>query len=47
MEWQAIREHYPQQWLLLEAIKAHSQANKRVLDRDRHVSRLSLRNEGI
>lgn len=24
MEWQVIREHYPQQWLLLEAIKAHS-----------------------
>jgi hypothetical protein len=32
MEWHVIREHYPQQWLLLEAIKAHSQANKRVLE---------------
>lgn len=32
MEWQVIREHYPQQWLLLEAIKAHSQSNKRVLE---------------
>ena len=32
MEWQVIREHYPQQWLLLEAIKAHSQANTRVLE---------------
>jgi hypothetical protein len=32
MEWQVIREHYLQQWLLLEAIKAHSQANKRVLE---------------
>ncbi len=32
MEWQVIREHYPQQWLLLEAIKAHSQANKRILE---------------
>jgi hypothetical protein len=32
MEWQVICEHYPQQWLLLEAIKAHSQANKRVLE---------------
>jgi len=32
MDWQVIREHYPQQWLLLEAIKAHSTANKRVLE---------------
>jgi len=32
MEWQVIREHYPQQWLLLEAIKARSQANKRILE---------------
>lgn len=32
MVWQDIREHYPQQWLLIEAIKAHSQANKRILD---------------
>ena len=32
MQWQEIRNHYPQQWLLVEAIKAHSEANKRVLD---------------
>jgi hypothetical protein len=32
MEWQLIREHHPQQWLLLEAIKAHSHAKKRVLE---------------
>lgn len=27
MKWQEIRRHYPQQWLLVEAIKAHSEAN--------------------
>ncbi len=27
MKWQEIRKHYPQQWLLVEAIKAHSEAN--------------------
>ena len=27
MQWQEIRRHYPQQWLLVEAIKAHSEAN--------------------
>ena len=32
MEWQAIQMHYPQQWLLIEAIKAHSEANKRILE---------------
>ncbi len=32
MQWQEIRNHYPQQWLLLEAIKAHSEANKRILE---------------
>jgi hypothetical protein len=32
MQWQEIRQHYPQQWLLLEAIKAHSEADKRILD---------------
>ena len=32
MKWEDIRQHYPDQWLLLEAIKAHSVANTRILD---------------
>lgn len=32
MKWQEIRTHYPEQWLLVEAIKAHSLNNKRILD---------------
>ncbi|MGD8794770.1 MAG: hypothetical protein PVF47_19630 [Anaerolineae bacterium] len=32
MQWQEIRKHYPQQWLLIEAIKAHSEADKRILE---------------
>lgn len=32
MSWQEIRRHYPKQWLLLEAIQAHSEADKRILD---------------
>jgi len=32
MEWQEIRLQFPQQWLLIEAIKAHSEANKRILE---------------
>ena len=41
MQWQEIRQHYPQQWLLLEAIKAHSEADKRILDRLAVVSTFS------
>jgi hypothetical protein len=33
MEWQEIRAHYPHQWLLVEALKARSEDNKRVLER--------------
>ena len=32
MQWQAIRKTYPQQWLLLEALQAHSEGDKRILD---------------
>jgi len=32
MRWQEIRKHYPQQWLLVEAIKAHSEADRRILE---------------
>jgi len=32
MQWQEIRIHYPHQWLLIEAIKARSELNKRILD---------------
>jgi hypothetical protein len=32
MQWQDIRQHYPQQWLLLEALKAHSEGDRRILD---------------
>jgi len=32
MKWEEIRVSYPQQWLLVEAINAHSKADRRVLD---------------
>ena len=32
MRWQEIREHYPHRWILVEAIKAYSEADKRVLE---------------
>lgn len=32
MVWQDIRQHYPQQWMLVEAIQVRSTANKRILE---------------
>lgn len=32
MKWQQIRQHYPHQWLLVEAIQAHSAQGRRLLD---------------
>lgn len=32
MQWAEIRRLYPEQWLLLEAIAAHSENNHRILD---------------
>ena len=32
MTWNEVRHHFPQQWLLVEATRAHSEANRRVLD---------------
>lgn len=32
MVWKEIRQHYPQQWLLIEAITAHSKDNRRILE---------------
>ena len=32
MKWQEIRKNYPQRWLLVEAIKAYSEADKRILE---------------
>lgn len=32
MTWQEIRMHFASKWLLIEAIKVHSEKRKRVLD---------------
>ena len=32
MVWQDICKHYPQQWVLIEAIQAHSANKKRLLE---------------
>ena len=32
MNWNKVRQHYPEQWLLIEAIKARSESGKRVLE---------------
>ena len=32
MQWNEIREHFPHQWLLIEALAAHSVEDQRILD---------------
>ena len=32
MHWKEIKEKYPHSWLVIEAVKAHSETEKRVLD---------------
>jgi hypothetical protein len=32
MQWAEIRQTHPQQWLLVEAVEAHTEADRRVLD---------------
>ena len=32
MKWQEIRQRYPKAWLLLEAIEAHTEGDKRILE---------------
>ena len=31
MEWVDIRQSYPNQWLLVEALKAHSESQRRII----------------
>lgn len=33
MNWEEIRARYPHEWLLVEAIEAHSESGKRILDK--------------
>jgi hypothetical protein len=32
MKWAEIQQHYPHQWLLVEAVEAHSIGNRRILE---------------
>jgi hypothetical protein len=32
MKWQEIRGNYPEQWLIIEALEAHTEGQQRVLD---------------
>jgi hypothetical protein len=32
MTWEEIRHQYPHQWLLVEAVQAHSESGKRIVD---------------
>ena len=33
MNWEEVRTYYPNQWLLIEALEAHSEGGERILDK--------------
>jgi hypothetical protein len=33
MRWSEVREAYPEKWLIIEAMEAHTEGNRRLLDR--------------
>jgi hypothetical protein len=33
MHWSEIRTTYPEQWLVIEALEAHTESHRRILDR--------------
>jgi len=33
MRWKEVQEAYPDQWLVIEALQAHSEADHRILDK--------------
>lgn len=39
MRWQEVREQYPDQWLIVEALEAHTEEQQRYLDRVTVVER--------
>ena len=43
MHWAEIRRHYPEQWLLLEALDAHTEGNQRILEQARSLPRIDWR----
>ena len=44
MRWMNVRKTYPNQWHVIEAVKAHSAKTKRVLDK---ISVLESCNDGV
>lgn len=43
MNWETLRENFPNKWVLLEAIEAHSNDGRRILDR---ISLINTYDEG-
>jgi len=32
MNWEDVKKAYPSQWVIIEAVEAHSEENKRIVD---------------
>jgi len=33
LKWDEVRNTYPSQWVIIEAVEAHSEGNKRIIDK--------------
>jgi len=47
MNWDDIKIEYPDQWLIIEALEAHTQVNIRVLDNIKVVDTFQNNNEAL
>jgi hypothetical protein len=43
-EWEQVRHQYPQKWLLIEALNAHSDSGKRVVE---HIAVIDVFSDSI
>lgn len=47
MTWNDVKKAYPDQWLIIEAIEAHTQVDKRILDNITVVDSFQNNNEAL
>lgn len=47
MNWETVRIHFPDQWILLEAIEAHSDNGRRIIDRISVINKYDQSKEAL
>jgi hypothetical protein len=47
MNWETLRNHFPDQWVLFEAIEAHSDNGRRIVDRISVINNYDVSKEAL